>query len=291
MSHILITGSNGQLGNELRVLSKEYRNDHFIFTDLDELDIADKQAVDAFFAANQIDFVVNCAAYTAVDKAETDEDIAFLLNATAVSYLVEACTTHQIKLIHISTDYVFDGCGCVPYREENNTNPLSAYGRTKLAGEQAASKCPQSVIIRTSWLYSSFGNNFVKTMIRLGKERNSLNVVFDQIGTPTYAADLAQTILSIIQYASTKPLQTGIFHYSNEGVCSWYDFAHEIMQLCGLSCQVNPIEAKDYPAPAPRPHYSVLNKTKIKASYGIKIPHWRDSLKRCLKELSELKNS
>ena len=278
--NILVTGANGQLGSELRKNSGDYPDDRFFFTDVAELDITDQQAVNDFFAKNRIQTVLNCAAYTAVDKAESDEPAATLINATAVGYLAKACNAADAKLIHISTDYVYDGCACKPYSEDHATAPVSAYGRSKLAGEEAASK---SVVIRTSWLYSSFGNNFVKTMLRLGKERETLNVVFDQVGTPTYAADLARAIMEIAQNDS---LQTGIFHYSNEGVCSWYDFACEIMQQAGLRCAVRPIETKDYPTPAARPYYSVLNKARIKAVYGLEISHWKDSLSRCLAEIS-----
>jgi len=290
--NILITGANGQLGNELRkphpkTLSEGGgRNGYrFFFTDIDELDITNPDAVNAFFETNGIQTVINCAAYTAVDRAESDETVATLINATAVGYLADACNRTDATLIHISTDYVYDGCACKPYSEDHPTAPASVYGRSKLAGEEAAMSTPKSVVIRTSWLYSSFGNNFVKTMLRLGKERETLNVVFDQTGSPTYAADLAQTIMKIVATSEQNLLKTGIFHYSNEGVCSWYDFAHEIMQQAGLKCVVKPIETKDYPTPATRPHYSVLNKACIKTEYGIEIPHWKDSLNRCLEEI------
>jgi dTDP-4-dehydrorhamnose reductase len=230
--------------------------------------------------------VINCAAYTAVDKAESDEFTPTLINATAVGYLATACNKADATLIHISTDYVYDGNACKPYREDHPTAPASVYGRSKRAGELAALTTPKSVVIRTSWLYSSFGANFVKTMLRLGKERETLNVVFDQTGTPTYAADLAQAVMKIVKTSEQNNLKTGIFHYANEGVCSWYDFAHEIMQQAGLKCAVKPIETKDYPAPAPRPYYSVLNKTRIKTEYGVEIPHWKDSLRSCLAEIT-----
>ena len=280
--NILVTGSNGQLGNELRRISGDYPEFRFFFTDLNELDITISEAVNDFFSENCIQTVVNCAAYTAVDKAEKEEKAAMLVNAVATEYLAEACKNAQATLIHISTDYVYDGVACTPYSELHATAPSSAYGRSKLAGEKAALNAVKSVIIRTSWLYSSYGNNFVKTMLRLGKEREQLNVVFDQVGTPTYAADLARAIMAIIVQAKSNNLKTGIFNYSNEGVCSWYDFAHEIMVQSGLKCVINPIETKDYPLPAPRPHYSVLNKTRIKSEYGLEIPHWKDSLKRCI---------
>jgi len=280
--NILVTGSNGQLGNELRKISCKFSDYCFFFTDIDELDITNPHAVNDFFEKNGIQTVVNCAAYTAVDKAESDESTATLINATAVYHLAKACTKADATLIHISTDYVYDGRACQPYSEDHPTAPASAYGRSKLAGEKAALTAPKSVVIRTSWLYSTFGINFVKTMLRLGRERKILNVVFDQIGTPTNAADLAQAIMLIVAQAEQNNLTTGIFHFSNEGVCSWYDFAHEIMQQAGLSCVVRPIETKDYPAPAPRPHFSVLNKARIKAAYSIEIPHWKDSLLKCL---------
>ena len=276
--NILITGSNGQLGSELRKISGNFPDDCFFFTDAGELDITNRDAVNAFFETNDIQTVINCAAYTAVDKAESDEPAAMLLNAVAVRYLAQACRKAGALLIHISTDYVYDGNASVPYLEDAPTEPVSVYGITKLAGEQSALATPKSVVIRTSWLYSSYGNNFVKTMLRLGKERDTINVVFDQIGTPTYAGDLAQTVMKIAH----GDLKTGVFNYSNEGVCSWYDFAHEIMQQAELKCVVRPIETKDYPTPAPRPHYSVMNKARIKEQYGIEIPHWKESLKRCL---------
>ena len=280
--NILVTGANGQLGSELRKISGNFSDERFFFTDIAELDITNPVAVNDFFEMNGIQTVLNCAAYTAVDKAESDEPAATLINATAAGHLAKACNKVDATLIHISTDYVFDGCACKPYSEDHPTTPASVYGRTKLAGEKEALTTSKPVVIRTSWLYSSFGNNFVKTMLRLGKEREILNVVFDQIGTPTYAADLAQAMILITIQAKQNQLIPGIFHYSNEGVCSWYDFAYEIMQQTGLKCTVKPIETKDYPTPATRPHYSVLNKTRIKAEYGLEIPHWKDSLKRCL---------
>ena len=283
MSNILVTGADGQLGNEIRKLSNGFDQYRFFFTDVNNLDITKPDAIEDFFVQNEIQIVINCAAYTAVDRAEADEQTATLINATAVENLAISCSNHQATLIHVSTDYVYDGRACQPYSEDHHTAPASAYGRTKLAGEKNALSTPKCVILRTSWLYSSFGNNFVKTMLRLGRERETLNVVFDQIGTPTYAADLAATIMVVAVKAEQNKLIRGVFNFSNEGVCSWYDFAHEIMQLAGLKCIVKPIETKDYPAPAPRPHYSVLNKSRIKTTYGIEIPHWRDSLINCLK--------
>jgi len=281
----LVTGANGQLGNELRQISGNFPGHRFFFTDVAELDITNPVATNDFFEKNGIQIVINCAAYTAVDKAESDESTATLINATAVGHLAKACNKADATLVHISSDYVYDGRACQPYSEDHPTEPLSVYGRSKLAGEKEALMTPKSVVIRTSWLYSSFGNNFVKTMLRLGKERETLNVVFDQVGTPSYAADLAQVIMLITAQAEHNKLIRGIFHYSNEGVCSWYDFAHEIMQQASLKCAVKPIETKDYPTPAIRPHYSVLNKARIRAEYGVAIPHWKNSLSRCLAEI------
>ena len=283
--NILVTGSNGQLGNELRKISGDFPDYRMFFTDVEDLDITNLDAVISFVEKNNIQTIINCAAYTAVDKAESDEPTAAMINATAVGYLAKACDHASAALIHVSTDYVYDGCAHKPYFEDHQTAPVSAYGRTKLAGETAALSTAKAVVIRTSWLYSSFGNNFVKTMLRFGKERETLNVIADQVGTPTYAADLAQAIMAIARRAEQNTLERGIFHYSNEGVCSWYDFAHEIMQQAGLKCIVNPIETKDYPTPATRPHYSVLNKVRIKAAYGLAIPHWKDSLVKCLAEV------
>ncbi|MDR2039632.1 MAG: dTDP-4-dehydrorhamnose reductase [Bacteroidales bacterium] len=285
MSKILVTGANGQLGNELRLLSEKHIPHHFFFTDVEELDITDYAAVEHFFLQHHIEIVINCAAYTAVDKAEEDKKAAFSINATAVENLARACIQRKAKLIHISTDYVYDGTAYLPYKEDHPTAPVSVYGQSKLAGETAALTVSDCIIIRTSWLYSSFGNNFVKTMLRLGKEREVLNVVSDQVGTPTYAADLAATIMVIVEKAAANQMKLGVFNFSNEGVCSWYDFAHEIMRLSGLKCMVQPIETKDYPAAATRPYYSVLNKTAIKTAYGIKINHWQDSLEKCLSKL------
>ena len=283
--NILITGSNGQLGNELRKISGNYLNYRFFFTDVAELDIANPEAVDVFFEKNSIQTVINCAAYTAVDKAESEKSAAMLINARAVEYLSNACYKSDATLIHVSTDYVYNGCAHKPYNEDDPTDPVSVYGRTKLAGEYVALKTPKSAVIRTSWLYSSFGANFVKTMLCLGKERETLNVVFDQVGTPTYAADLAFTIMEMVKAVENNEFISGVFNYSNEGVCSWYDFALEIMQQAGLKCAILPIETKDYPTPATRPHYSVMNKARIKTAYRLMIPHWKDSLIRCLEEI------
>lgn len=287
MTKILVTGSNGQLGNELRELANNAPFD-FIFTDIAELDITDSNAVTALFAQEHFDFAINCAAYTNVNKAESDEELAKKINALAPENLAKACKTYQCKFIHISTDYVFDGSHCQPYSEDEDVCPQSAYGRTKLDGEQRVLAAhDMSIIIRTAWLYSTYGNNFVKTMIHYGKEKDSLNVVFDQVGTPTYAGDLAQAIITIITKVTQgeKAFVPGIYHFSNEGVCSWYDFTKEIHAIAGISCQVNPIETKDYPTPATRPFYSVLNKAKIKNTFGVTVPYWKDSLIRCIQKL------
>lgn len=283
---ILVTGSNGQLGSELKVLAKNF-NAEFIFTDRGELDITNAAAVNEFIATAKPNFVINGAAYTAVDKAETDQEAAYAINATAVGYLAAACKENNVKFIQVSTDFVFDGAKYTPYKEDDATNPLSVYGKSKLQGEQL---CLQNnndaIIIRTSWLYSSFGNNFVKTMLRLSLERSELKVIFDQTGTPTYARDLAQAILQIIQHEKVKTT-SGIFHFSNQGVCSWYDFAKAVVDLSGNNCKVLPIETFEYPTPATRPHYSVLNKRKIVETFGLEIPYWRDSLQACMALLKQ----
>ncbi|AJI56351.1 dTDP-4-dehydrorhamnose reductase [Francisella philomiragia] len=286
---ILVTGSNGQLGSELKELvsnSKlEIQNYTFIFADSKLLDITDHQAVKKFIVDNDIKVVINCAAYTAVDKAETDIEMADKINHLAVANIAIVAKEHGIKLVHISTDYVFDGHSYRPYLEDDQTNPQGVYGSTKLAGEQAILDInpKNSIIIRTSWVYSYYGNNFVKTMLRLGRERDSLGVIYDQVGTPTYAKDLAKAILDIVPRIQNSKLE--IYNYSNEGVTSWYDFAKEIMSIAKLNCQINPIETVDYPTPAKRPHYSVLNKTKIKEDFNIEIPYWKDSIYRCLRKL------
>lgn len=281
--NILITGANGQLGNEMRLLSAEHPAHTYFFTDVEELDICNAEGVKAFVKNNHIDIIVNCAAYTAVDKAEDNAELCDKLNHIAPGYLADAAEACGAGLIQISTDYVFDGTTYIPYTEDAPTCPNSVYGRTKLAGEQEVmSRCTHAMIIRTAWLYSTFGNNFVKTMLRLGRERKSLGVVFDQIGTPTYAADLAHVIFEAIE----QGIQPGIYHFSNEGVCSWYDFTLAIHRLAGITtCKVSPLHTDEYPAKAPRPHYSVLDKTKLKQTYGIEIPHWETSLKTCIQKL------
>ena len=280
--HILITGANGQLGNEVRVLSAQYPKHTYFFTDVAELDITDAQAVRAFVEANGIDLIINCAAYTNVDKAEEDEATAMKINADAPGIL----GSQGVKVIHVSTDYVFAGDEHVPCRETDPVAPRTAYGRTKYDGEKRLlATCPEAVILRTAWLYSSFGNNFVKTMIRLGREKEQLGVVFDQIGTPTYAADLAQAIFTVVESPVWRP---GVYHFTNEGVCSWYDFTLAIHQLAGIdTCKVLPILSEEYQYKTPRPHYSVLDKSKFKKTFGVEIPHWEASLKRCMVKLNE----
>ncbi|HZH71102.1 MAG TPA: dTDP-4-dehydrorhamnose reductase [Mariniphaga sp.] len=287
---ILVTGSNGQLGSELKEISGDFPEWHFIFTDVDDLDITDEKSVDAFFRKNKPSFIVNCAAYTAVDKSESDMQAAHQINAVGPGVLAMASKKHDVNLIHISTDYVYDGQNYKPYEEFDPVNPASVYGKTKLAGERLIrSANPDTVIIRTAWLYSSFGNNFVKTMLRLGSEKDSLKVVFDQIGTPTYAYDLAQAILEVIANSNNNPSNSlsGIYHYSNDGVASWYDFAVTIFEITGLHCKVLPVLTSEFPTPAKRPHYSVLNKSKIKTTFNIEIPYWKDSLKLCIEKIQK----
>ena len=285
MPGILITGANGQLGNELKDLSKQYYGYDFIFTDADTLDITNSAATSEFITDLKPDWIINCAAYNLVDKAESEPDAAMLINGTAVKNIAEALKGTECRFIHVSTDYVYDGNSNLPYDENTVANPQSAYGRSKLAGEKHALLHPGSMIIRTAWLYSSFGNNFVKTMLRFGAERESLRVVFDQTGTPTYAADLAGAIMNIVSgvIRNQFAFKAGVYNYSNEGVCSWYDFASEIIKEAGFSCKVCPVLSKDYEQAAKRPSYSVMDKSKIKENYDISIPHWRTSLIKCLK--------
>ena len=285
---IVVTGANGQLGSEIRELSSYFPDDVFTFITRQDLDLSDASAIQVWFENKDFDVIINCAAYTAVDKAETEVDLATAINATAVKILAQIAKQKAISLLHISTDYVFAGDSCAPYRETDATNPQGVYGQSKLDGELAmlAINPDRSVIIRTSWVYSRFGNNFVKTMIRLGKERKELNVIYDQVGTPTSAKDLALVLLMIIQSPQLEAQQgTEIFHYSNEGVCSWYDFAIAIFKAAPIRCKVNPIETKDYPTPAKRPHYSLLNKAKIKNTFNLSIPYWIDSLPECLEHI------
>jgi dTDP-4-dehydrorhamnose reductase len=282
MKKVLVTGANGQLGNELRAISPNFDNLKFFFTDVDDLDISNRDALENYFKNSAIDFVINCAAYTQVDKAEAERESAMMLNATAPGYLAEFSEIYKFRMIHISTDFVFDGTQNTPYTEEDEENPIGYYAKTKLAGEKAViENSPNWMIIRTSWLYSSFGNNFVKTMLKYGRERGLLNVVFDQIGTPTYARDLAEAILQIISDPGTYSIN-GIFHYSNEGVISWYDFAKTILEIKKVECKVNPIRTVDYPTPAKRPAYSVLDKAKFKETFGLEVPYWKDSLRECM---------
>jgi dTDP-4-dehydrorhamnose reductase len=280
---ILITGANGQLGREFKELSASFSPFNFLFASRNELEISNEQSVNDFFKNNNIDVCVNCAAYTAVDKAETEKELAIAVNATAVGFLAKACKKYNAQFIHISTDYVFDGTATLPYKTDDKTNPVNFYGQTKLDGElNAIKENENSIIIRTAWVYSGFGNNFVKTMIRLMKERESIGVVSDQRGTPTYAADLAAAIMQIINQDN---FVAGIYHYSNEGNISWYDFAKEIAAQINATCIVNPITTTQFPTPAARPAYSVLDTSKIKNTFAITIPHWKDSLEKCMAKL------
>ena len=284
MARILITGAKGQLGNELEVVSKNYIGHDFIFTDIDQLDITDPEKTAAFIKNARPDWIINCAGYNYVDKAESDYENALRVNGTAVKNISEVIKDSTCRFIHISSDYVFDGNSRVPYSEFSPTNPLSAYGRSKLAGEKAALTHYGSMIIRTSWLYSSFGHNFVKTIIRLATENKTLQVVNDQIGTPTYAADLAEAIMKIIWGVIRNQIafNAGIYNYSNDGECSWYEFALAIVEESGIDCLVQPVSTKEYPTVATRPLYSVMNKSKIRENYNLNLPPWRDGLKRCL---------
>ena len=281
--NILVTGCNGQLGNEIQRLEKTLPTHTFFNTDVDELDITDQMAVEQLVAQNAIDGIVNCAAYTAVDKAESNKELCTSLNTVAPAYLAAAVEKRNGWIIHISTDYVFDGTKHTPYVETDTPCPNSVYGSTKLAGELGVRKfCKRAMIIRTAWLYSAFGNNFVKTMMRLGREKEQLGVIFDQIGTPTYARDLARVIMTAIE----KGVRPDVFHFSNEGVISWYDFTKAIHRIAGIDkCHVKPLHTSEYPTAASRPAYSVLDKTKIKEAYDIEIPYWEESLADCMKEL------
>lgn len=280
---VLVTGSNGQLGKELQVLAESYPQFRFVFASREDLKLHHYGLVENFFLATKPQYCINCAAYTAVDKAETEADMAMLVNGESVGNLAAVCKKYQTKLIHISTDYVFNGESEIPYKEDDSTGPINLYGVSKLQGEKLCMKeNPDAIIVRTAWVYSSFGNNFVKTMMRLMNERNELNVVSDQVGSPTYAADLAKAILSII---SSGKWQAGIYHYSNEGKISWYEFATEIKNQVVSKSIVHPILTAEYPTPAKRPKFSLLNKEKIKTVYDIDIPDWKDSLKKCVELL------
>ena len=288
---ILVTGGNGQLGNEMQLLAKKNPRHEYFFTDvvipeganMKKLDITNEREVEQFVNDHEVDCIVNCAAFTAVDKAESNEELCNLLNNTAPGYLAKAIGKRGGSMVQVSTDYVFDGTSYKPVTEEQPTCPNSVYGRTKLAGEESVkANCEQYLIIRTAWLYSTFGNNFVKTMIRLGKEKTELGVIFDQVGTPTYARDLATAIFAAIN----QGIVPGIYHFSNEGVISWYDFTKAIHRIAGITtCHVKPLHTSEYPTPAARPHYSVLDKTKFKNTYHIEIPYWEDSLKACIEQL------
>ncbi|KOH45183.1 dTDP-4-dehydrorhamnose reductase [Sunxiuqinia dokdonensis] len=290
MVKILVTGADGQLGSEIRRLANRFQDFHFLFTDINELDLTDQAAVSQFVGQEAPDYIINCAAYTAVDIAEEDTELAALINTKVPALLGKLAQANNIKVIHISTDYVFDGTSFLPYTENDLVNPESIYGKSKLNGEIALLKeAPSAMVIRTSWLYSSHGKNFVKTMVKLGEDRDELRVVADQVGTPTFAGDLAEAILTIISKTKNNVCEwkPGIYHYSNEGVCSWYDFAKAIHELYGINCLVHPIPTEEYPTAAARPPYSVLNKSKIKRIFGVQIPYWRDSLKKCITELKK----
>lgn len=284
---ILVTGASGQLGRSLHAIMSDYPEYAVTFANREMLDLSKPSSIDVFFKASRFDLIINCAAYTAVDKAESEPELADAINHLAVKQLAEIAVQQQARLIHISTDYVFNGQQHRPYVETDEVDPQGVYGKTKLAGEQAVLQAMpvNALIIRTSWVYSEFGNNFVKTMLRLGAERESLSVVCDQVGTPTYAGDLARAIMTIVgsERFKQKEFDSQLYHYSNEGVCSWYDFAKAIFEQSKISCEVLPIETKDYPTPAIRPHYSVLNKNKIKRIFSLAIPYWKDSLIGCLK--------
>jgi len=293
MSNILVTGSNGQLGKSLQIEAKAHLQCSIVFADREVLDLSKTESIGAYFKQNKFDVIINCAAHTAVDKAESEPELADAINHLAVKQLVKNAKQQHAKLIHISTDYVFNGQQHRPYIEQDEVNPQGVYGETKLAGEQALlqSMTEDALIIRTSWVYSEFGNNFVKTMLKLGTDRDSLGIIYDQVGTPTYAGDLAKAIMHIVGHESfTKSaFASQIFHYSNEGVCSWYDFAKAIFEHEIIECDVSAIETKDYPTPAKRPHYSVLNKSKIKQTFQTAVPYWKDSLMACLQKLQERK--
>jgi dTDP-4-dehydrorhamnose reductase len=284
MKKVLVTGANGQLGSEIKVLASNYKNFEFLFTDIADFPLDDSDVICNNFKKINPDVVINCAAYTAVDKAEDDTVLADKINHLAIATLAKLCKESEAKLIHISTDYVFDGNSPIAYKEEDIPNPQNVYGATKLLGEKACqTSCPESIIIRTAWVYSEFGNNFVKTMLRLMNERDSLNVVNDQVGSPTYAADLAQVILTILD---SGEWESGMYHYSNAGQISWFDFATDIKVIAGLTCDISGIPASNYPTPAQRPAYSLLDKSKIEKTYGIIVPHYRKSLEVMMSKLS-----
>jgi dTDP-4-dehydrorhamnose reductase len=281
---VLVTGANGQLGSEIKAIAHNYLQLNFIFTDIDDLDITNEKALNGFFQKIQPDFIINCAAYTAVDGAEDNEKSAFLLNADAPKLLAESAKRFDAKLIHVSTDYVFNGKTWEPYAEDHPTSPDSVYGKSKLQGENWALDSGVAMVVRTSWLYSNFGNNFVKTIARKGQTVEELRVIYDQIGSPTWGHDLAKALIDIV-LKNTSKFSAEVFHYSNEGVCSWYDFALEIVSFLNINCQVIPVLSSEYQTKAKRPPYSVLNKAKIKNTFGIKIPHWKDSLHKSLENM------
>ncbi|NLP58830.1 dTDP-4-dehydrorhamnose reductase [Lutibacter sp. B1] len=286
--NILVTGANGQLGSEIRKRENEYKSWNFVYVDLPELDITNLAKIKEVVQRKSITAIINCAAYTAVDKAETVAETAYNVNVTGAENLAKVAAEFKLKLIHISTDFVFDGHSYLPYIESDTPNPLSVYGKTKLEGEEKVMQVhPSSIILRTAWLYSTYGTNFVKTMRKLGNEREELKVIFDQVGTPTWAGDLTASILIILSSLEEGNEKRGMYHFSNEGVASWYDFAVEIMALSKIKCVVLPIETKEYPTSAPRPSYSVLNKKKIKTDFAIEIPHWKESLRKCILEIEQ----
>jgi len=288
---ILVNGASGQLGQSFQQLAVNYPQYDFIFVDRSHLDLSQNASIEAYFQDHSFDLIINCAAYTAVDKAEEEPVLADMVNHLAVQKLASIAVKQQAKFIHISTDYVFNGEQFRPYIETDRVDPQSVYGATKLAGEQAVlNTMPvDALIVRTSWVYSPFGNNFVKTMLKLGRQRDALTVIFDQLGSPTYAADLAEALMQIVanKLFNQPNMATELYHYSNEGVCSWYDFSKTIFELSNVNCEVSAIETKDYPTAATRPHYSLLNKAKIKQQFGLKIPYWKDSLIHCLASLKE----
>lgn len=289
MINILVTGSNGQLGSSIRERSCNYKQFAFTYIDINNLDLTDEKQVRHYFQSNSFKYIINCAAFTAVDQAERQPDKAFAVNTAVPELLGSICSNNLTRLIQISTDYVYDGKQSTPHLEEEDPVAVSVYAKSKLNGERALRENLNVLIIRTSWLYSEFGNNFLKNMIRLSREKDILGVVFDQTGTPTYAGDLAETILHIIYFSENKGFKPGIYNYSNEGVCSWYDFAVEIMHLTGCKCTVKPINTSEYPLPAHRPEYSVMDKKKIRNTFGLKIPYWRDSLLKAVKNLEKNK--
>jgi dTDP-4-dehydrorhamnose reductase len=287
MSKVLVTGAKGQLGREIKKLRNHF-SQIYTFTDIEELDVTDKTALDQYLTSNPADYIINCAAYTDVDGAESEPERAMQLNRDAIGYLVEILDRlPDTRLIHISTDYIFRGDTLRPIREDDQADPLSVYGRTKLEGEKLLQGHPRAMVIRTSWLFSVFGRNFIKTFINRMDQRHEIKVVYDQIGTPTYAEDLARAIMQIISNVDSgeRPFTPGIFNFSNEGVCSWYDLAVEVCRLTNCRGNVIPVETSDYPTPAKRPTYTVLNKSKIKEVYGVEVPYWRLSLEKCIKNL------